>query len=179
MKEVVKFLSTKTPDEINAILNTANMCSVFYCDGHHPFGPRLDGSPLYGFPLPDLRGWTYFELKPYQDIPRYKYQHIRFARKGNPFKVGQKVKFDDEKTFRWTVVAVRDEYAILTTKGAGHYTIVDTIEQIRGPDNCYGVGYETDEQIADAMRRLVEDCEDGIEVSHRHRIPLVVTEVKE
>lgn len=175
MKSVVKFLKGKSEAEINAILDTAHPSAVWYLDGDHPFGPRLDGSPLYGFPLPDLRGWTYFELKPYQDIPRYKYQDIRFYRKGNPFKVGQKVKFAEEEKL-WTVRAVQDEYAIL--KSGKYYTIVDTIEQIRGPDDHYGVGYESDEEISDAMRRLTdEDAEFGIEISHRHRIPLRMTEV--
>lgn len=177
MKSVVKFLQGKGESEIKAILETAHTAAVWYCDGDHPFGPRLDGSPLYGFPLPDLRGWTHFELKPYQDIPRYKYQDIRFYLKGNPFKVGQQVKFEEEGKW-WTVRAVQDEYAIL--KSGKYYTIVDTIEQIRGPDDCYGVGYETDEEIADAMRRLTDDdAEFGIKISHRHRISLNVVEVKD
>lgn len=93
--------------------------------------------------------------------------------------VGQKVKFDKEKYFRWTVRAVREPFAILTTAGnRGYYCIVDMVKDVRGPDNCYGVGYETDEQIAEAMDRLHDD-ENGIEISHRRRIPLVIAGVKD
>lgn len=94
--------------------------------------------------------------------------------------VGQKVKFDDEKIFRWTVRAVRHPFAILTTAGKrGYYTIVDLKKEIRGPDNCYGVGYETDEQVGRAMARLHEpNGMHGIEISRRNCIPLVISDIK-
>ncbi len=113
----------------------------------------------------------------------YKLVDLREAFKEavNPLKVGQKVKFDQEKYFRWTVRAVRSQFAILTTAGEkGYYTIVDFVKEIRGPDNCYGVGYGTDEQVAKAMERLHEPHGlYGIEISGRHRIPLVIAGVKD
>ena len=55
----------------------------------------------------------------------------------NYLKVGQKVKLDQEKRFNWTVRAVREQYAILTSTlfGKGYYTIADLKEGIRGPDD--------------------------------------------
>lgn len=95
----------------------------------------------------------------------------------NTLKVGQKVKFDAEKYFMWTVRAVRGKFAILTS--SRHYTIVDTERNIRGTDNYGGVGYETDEQIERAMNRLHEPNEmHGIEISRRNCVPLVISGVK-
>ncbi len=91
-------------------------------------------------------------------------------------KVGNKVKFDNEKIFRWTVRAVSHPFVICTTAGDdGFYTILDLDNKYRGPDNCYGVGYATEAQILSAIGRLASG---DLEISRRHRIPLVIKEVK-
>lgn len=97
----------------------------------------------------------------------------------NNLKVGQKVKFDEEKYFNWTVRAVRENFAILTS--ARHYTIVDFDRGVRGPDDHYGVGYETDEQINNAMRSLFGEVEfdQHIEVSHRHNRAIKIAAIKD
>ncbi len=96
----------------------------------------------------------------------------------NPLKIGQKVKFDEEKRFNWTVRAVRENFAILTS--ARHYTIVDFDRGVRGPDNHYGIGYETDEQVDNAMRSLFGegDHDQHTEVSYRHKVKLNITGIK-
>ena len=100
----------------------------------------------------------------------------------NILKVGQLVKFDDEKRHNWRVRAVRENFAILTANFFGcYYTIVDFELNIRGPDNCYGIGYETQEQIDNAMKALFGDCLDEchIEVSHRRKKKLNITGIKD
>ena len=97
----------------------------------------------------------------------------------NTLIAGQKVKFDDEKRFNWTVRAVREQFAILTS--SGHYTIIDFERGLRGPDDHHGIGYETDEQIDNAMRSLFGegDLDQHTEVSHRYRKKLNITGVKD
>lgn len=97
----------------------------------------------------------------------------------NTLTVGQKVKFDDEKRFNWIVRAVREQFAILTS--SGHYTIIDFERGLRGPDDHHGIGYETDEQIDNAMRSLFGegDLDQHTEVSHRYRKKLNITGVKD
>lgn len=97
----------------------------------------------------------------------------------NNLKVGQKVKFDEEKRFNWTVRAVRENFAILTS--ARHYTIVDFDRGVRGPDNHYGIGYETDEQVDNAMRSLFGegDHDQHTEVSYRHNRVINIAAIKD
>lgn len=101
----------------------------------------------------------------------------------NNLKVGQKVKFDYEKRFNWTVRAVRKQFAILTSNqfGKGFYTIIDFDRQVRGPDDHHGIGYEDDAQIDNAMRSLFGegDCDQHTEVSHRHQKKLVIAAIKD
>jgi len=56
------------------------------------------------------------------------------------------------------------------------YTIVDLVEQVRGPENLiFGAGAETREQCEAMLARLEgRDTELGwtTEISHRNRIPL-------
>ena len=90
--------------------------------------------------------------------------------------IGSKVKFDDEKIFRWTVRAIRHPFVICTTSGDfGYYTIIDLDKNIRGPDNFRGVGYSTDEQIYSALNKLVTG---DLDISSRNKIPLVIKEIK-
>lgn len=116
---------------------------------------------------------------------------------------GDSVQFAETKQW-WRVRAVSSRYVILTApytlpnypcKGEYHdrqppehqhvfYCIVDWERGVRGPDDHYGVGYETEDDIADAMRRLHHSYyQDGyevptIEVSHRaHSIRVRVARV--
>jgi hypothetical protein len=97
-------------------------------------------------------------------------------------RVGDRVRFRDE-TYRvwWTVRAVSPDgrWAILTKpdnlRHSVLYTIVDFDDGVRGPDNYGGLGYETPEQIADAMERFVTG---DAEVSVRYDVPLHIVEVR-
>lgn len=166
---LIEGIINRCPDEMDT-----------YVDATNPDNPEIHGFYINSA---SYKNKTHDELKglPCYDQPKYKVQMLLNAVHGNPLKVGDKVKFDDEKNFRWTVRAVREEYSILTTSGEkGYYTIVDHIEGIRGRDNCYGVGYKTDEDCENAMLALFDEHPDGdqIEISYRHRIPLVISEVK-
>lgn len=102
----------------------------------------------------------------------------------NTLKVGQKVKFDEEKRYRWTVRSVREHFAILTTTQFGKvwYTIIDFKRNVRGPDNAYGIGYLTQEDIDNAMLALFGEHPDGyteIEVSYRRCLPLNISGVRD
>lgn len=91
-------------------------------------------------------------------------------------KVGNKVKFDKDKIFRWTVRAISHPFVICTTAGdVGYYTILNLDKNVRGPDNCYGVGYATEEKILEAIGRLVSG---DLEISRRNSVPLVIAEVR-
>lgn len=173
MKDVIKFVRSKTQEQLADILSKEKTGAVFYCDGVHPFGAHI-----HGFSLPNLAHWGHYELIPYSNIPRYRFDEIRRAMQPNPFKVGQRVKFDSQLRHGWLVRAVQDEFAILTNGKS--YTIADVVAGIRGPDNCYGIGYEDDEQIQIAMRRLTADpsSDDHIEISRRHSIPLSIGGIK-
>lgn len=176
MEKVRLFVAGQDALVIDGILARASADSVWYCDG-----PCPDNAEIHGFYLPDTSHWNHEAWKPYEGAEIYKLDHLRNALAGNPLKVGQKVRFNQEKNYAWTVRAVREEFAILTKTifGKGYYTIVDFIQGIRGPDNCYGVGYETDEEVAEAMLGLFDEHEyRQIEISHRHRIPLVFGGVK-
>lgn len=101
----------------------------------------------------------------------------------NYLKVGQKVKFDQEKRFNWTVRAVREQFAIVTATlfGKGYYSIIDFEQGVRGPDDHHGIGYDTDEQIDNSMHSLFGegDFDQHTEVSHRYRIKLNIAAIKD
>ena len=102
-------------------------------------------------------------------------------------RVGDSVQFAESKRW-WKVRAVSDRFVILTSpynlRNTVFYTIIDWERGVRGPDDHYGVGYETEEEIADAMRRLnldpyVASEEAPIEVSYRpHTIRLRIEQVR-
>lgn len=98
-------------------------------------------------------------------------------------RVGDRVRFGATKQ-RWAVQAVTDQgrFAILTKPFNAQrtvlYTIVDFDRGVRGKDNFHGLGYETPEDIAEALHGLqhTEDddrtcegdwCIGGVEVSYR------------
>lgn len=88
--------------------------------------------------------------------------------------VGHRVWFESER-LPYTVQARSDRYVICTKPFAAQrtvlYTIIDVEESVRGADNMvFGGGYETREQCEDRLAEL--HGPDGMEVSHRNRIPL-------
>lgn len=88
-------------------------------------------------------------------------------------KVGQKVKFDNEKRFNWTVQAVRDQFAILTATlaGKGYYTIVDLTLGVRSSGISWGLAHKTKEDCEMSMLALFGEHPDGIEqeLSNRNK----------
>ncbi|MBM6691412.1 hypothetical protein H9X75_10275, partial [Fusobacterium mortiferum] len=81
----------------------------------------------------------------------------------------------------WTVRAVSNDhhFVILTTpipeednnnefpddtENSVYYTIIDNELRVRGPDNVWGNGYDTDAQIARSLQNLLDE---EIEVSRR------------
>ena len=93
--------------------------------------------------------------------------------------VGNSVQFAESKRW-WRVRALADRFVILTSpfnlQRTVIYSIIDWERGVRGPDDHYGVGYETEQEIADALARLVSG---EIEVSHRaHSIRVEIAAVK-
>lgn len=93
----------------------------------------------------------------------------------NSYKVGDRIRFAEEKQ-AYTVRARSDRYLICTkpfnARRTVLYCIVDFERMERGPDNrIFGMGYETDEDIADRFRELLAG---EIKVSHRRCVPLVI-----
>lgn len=82
-----------------------------------------------------------------------------------PFKVGDKVNLSTTKR-AWTVrgVTTGGRFVILTQpfnpRRAVLYTVVDFDRGVRGKDDHYGLGYESDEQVADALA-CFQRTEDG------------------
>lgn len=93
--------------------------------------------------------------------------------------VGQKVKLD--KSW-WLVRAVRHPFVICTQSmfGKGWYTIIDVEQNIRGEGTSWGLGHDTDNQIAESMLALHGEHPDGIkqEISRRNNVPLHITRIK-
>lgn len=109
-----------------------------------------------------------------------------------PLRVGDRVRFAEESQ-RYVVRAVTraGRFAICTKpfnlRNTVLYTVIDFERGVRGRDNYYGLGYETDDQIADVLHQFqhTEDddppevtneclgwkgldwCIGGAEVSHR------------
>lgn len=94
---------------------------------------------------------------------------------------GQRVQFAETGDLWWTVRAVSHDhhFVILTTpipkednnnefpdetENSVYYTIIDNERRVRGPDNVWGNGYDTDEQIAQSLQDLLDE---EIEVSRR------------
>lgn len=93
-------------------------------------------------------------------------------------KQGDRIKFRSER-LRYTVRAANDRFLVCTkpfnARGTVLYSIVDLEQNIRGRENLiFGRGFETDEQCADALARLV--CGDT-EVSRRHHVALDIERV--
>lgn len=92
--------------------------------------------------------------------------------------VGTKIKFCNEKQ-RYTVRASNAAYTIVTkpfnARNTVLYAIIDFHEGVRGPEDLiFGMGAETDEEIADMMDRMTNGSS---EISHRHRCKLDIEAV--
>lgn len=101
-----------------------------------------------------------------------------------PLALGDSVQFAESKRW-WKVRAVSDRFVVLTSpfnlQRTVLYSIIDWERGVRGPDDHYGVGYEAEDQIADALRRLQlpERDPDQIEVSWRaHSIRVDIAAVR-
>jgi hypothetical protein len=121
--------------------------------------------------------------------------------------VGTRIFFAEEKS-PYRVRARSDRYLVCTKpfnpKRTVFYTIIDLVEQVRGPENLvFGFGAETDEQCVEMVerlhaitkpetpkataeikaaprdvRRMLKPTYSGpTEVSHRHRIPLSISKI--
>lgn len=114
--------------------------------------------------------------------------------------VGDRVRFVEEGQ-RYTVRAVTSggRFAICTKpfnlKHTVLYTVIDFERGVRGADNYYGLGYETDEQVSEAAHcfdhtdrgdgpEITNSCEQvawcrgGAEVSRRNYVGLHIASVR-
>lgn len=98
-------------------------------------------------------------------------------------KPGDKIKFRNEKQ-AYTVRACNSRFVICTKpfnpRRTVIYTIVDLVEKVRGPENLiFCMGFESDQDCRDALARLTDKNEvERTEVSHRHRVPLDIEEIR-
>lgn len=88
-------------------------------------------------------------------------------------KSGDRIWFAEEKR-PYAVRAADARYAVCTKpfnpKRTVLYTVVDSVEQIRGTENLiFCAGAETDQQCADMLLRITSG---KTEISRRNRIPL-------
>jgi hypothetical protein len=95
-------------------------------------------------------------------------------------KKGDKVWFPGQKQ-GYTVRTRNGRYIICTKpfnpKKTVMYTIIDMKQQIRGTEDLiFCMGFETDKQCEEAMRRLVNG---ESEISRRNRVPLVIEKIKD
>jgi hypothetical protein len=100
-----------------------------------------------------------------------------------PISVGQKIWFEDEKS-PYTIRACNKRYAICTKpfnpKKTVLYTIIDFKRQIRGTENLvFCMGFETDQQCREALKRLrkKDDDPNRTEISYRNRVALDIVKI--
>jgi hypothetical protein len=90
---------------------------------------------------------------------------------------GDKIGFVEERN-SYTVQAVSSDgrWAVCTKEFAACdtviYTVVDFENQVRGRDDCHGLGYETREQCERAR-----DMFDSGEAEHSHRYPPIALNI--
>lgn len=92
--------------------------------------------------------------------------------------VGDLVKFTSERQ-RYRVKAANERFAVCTKPmnalRTTIYSIIDFERNVRGRENLiFGMGFETDEQCAAALKRLVEG---ESQVSYRHCTELDIEKV--
>ena len=89
--------------------------------------------------------------------------------------VGAKVRFAEDSQ-PYTVRAISERYAICTKpfnpKRTVYYTIIDIVEQVRGPNNLVLNAYDYT-QDSDCEKSLQDLVDGKVEISKRHRVPLV------
>lgn len=138
------------------------------------------------------KGWRKAESRPKDHTEGVVDMRLRLTRKPierTPIAVGSAVRFNGEQHWytaravgsdgRWVIctrpitAADREDF---DDDGSSTviYTVIDFDSGVRGPDNYYGLGYETPEEIADAMARFEEG---RAEVSVRHDVYLDIAEV--
>lgn len=92
----------------------------------------------------------------------------------NNLKVGQKVKFSDDRLW-FTVQARNERYIILTT--SKYHSIIDLDQGVRGADNLvFHNGYDNQKECEDRLNDFISG---EIEVSRRNRVLVQIAEVKE
>ena len=117
--------------------------------------------------------------------------------------VGDRVRFEPyRRAMTVRAVTTGGRFAILTSPFAAQrtvtYTVIDFVRGVRGCDDHYGLGYETDEQVAAALEAFQATEDDlrgqrareaqargetswpyvfAAEVSHRHFVPLDIVTV--
>ncbi|WP_417212093.1 hypothetical protein [Acinetobacter venetianus] len=100
--------------------------------------------------------------------------------KAKNLKIGQRVKFDDEK-YCFTVRAVRHPFVICTLNlfGELYYTILDVENNYRGSSDSDSFSYASDECIALAMCALHGEHPLKIQnaISQRNRIEIQIRDV--
>jgi hypothetical protein len=93
--------------------------------------------------------------------------------------VGDKVRFREGRS-SWTVRARDHRYIICTQpfnlRHTVLYTVIDLELGIRGTDDFGGLGYETEEQITEAMSKF-STPHFGAEISRRNNVSLAITRV--
>lgn len=86
--------------------------------------------------------------------------------------VGRKIKFSEEKG-AYIIRACNDQYLVCTKpfnpQRTTLYTIVDLHNRVRGTENLWGPGRETDQDCQDVLCRLVSG---ESAISSRNQIPL-------
>ena len=95
-------------------------------------------------------------------------------------KVDDKVWFEEGK-YPFTVQARNRRYIVCTrpfyAKKTVLYTIIDTVEKYRGPDNLvFSLGYETREDCERSLAQF-ERKPNPVELSYRRKIPLKLLKV--
>lgn len=88
--------------------------------------------------------------------------------------VDDRVNLADSKR-AWTVRGVTrgGRFVILTQpfnlKRTVLYSVIDFDRGVRGKDNCYGLGYETDDQVADALHQFQHTENDDLPIGQHAR----------
>lgn len=92
-------------------------------------------------------------------------------------RVGDRVRFLYEAQARFKVQLRSDRFIILTRPQFGDvvYTVIDLQQGRRGPDDSWGTGYESAEEIAEALEKL----ESGhAALSERRAVSLEIADVR-
>lgn len=93
------------------------------------------------------------------------------------YALGMRIKFEEEKR-SYVIRACSKRYLVCTkpfnARSTTIYTVVDLEQQIRGTEGVLGPGWETDEDCAESLERLMSG---ETQVSRRNRIDLKIERV--